>query len=166
MVNAQIKTNVRIDEMEGTKVIKTEPVSFKNNGANVDFSLSYAQELFAISVNVYEGAYANGCFSPYEGIMKIKLMDGTVLDFKQFSDTECGQSSLVMYLPLSPESANDPKFRDIINDNIDKLALHQWELIRLYKTDYYIELRPEATRRNKTPETFFIEAIASIRQNM
>lgn len=165
-LSAQLKTSVTVDEMEGTKTIRTENVPFKSSGTRIEMGMSYAKGIYAIAVDFYERGSGKGCFSQYEGIMKVKLKNGAVLDFKQFSDTDCGDYGVVLYLPISPENTSDPKYQDLIDENINKLYSNDWELIRIYKTEYYIELKPESFRKNKNPQTFFKDAISSIKSEL
>ena len=165
-LSAQLKTSVQVDEMEGTKTIRTEQVQFKNDGAKIQMAMSYTKELYVIALDFYERGVGNGCFSQYEGLIKIKLEDGTVLDFKQISDTECGDYGIVLYFPASANDLSDPNLKDVMNDNINKLSQYNWELIRIYKTEYYIELKPEPWRKNNSPQTFFKDAISSINSEL
>lgn len=161
----QIKAELHVDEMEGSKSAKTEFVRFKNDYGIVDFSLFKSDKDLRLLYMQYS-IRGIECFSRNRSFVKIKLADDSILDMVQLSDTECADYGTVYFVPLSEEESKMDTWKDIIRTNYEKLTSQEWKLIRIYSTKGYFELKPEATRKNESPQTFFIDAAESIESVM
>ena len=139
----QIEVSVIEDKMDGTKTIKTTPIKFKTSTSSkrIDLSLLKTGDFYVISLDFFS-RYYGGCFSKHDGKMKIKLTNGEVYDFYQLSDTECSDSSNVLYVPVSREDSKLKTFKTSLAENIEDLKTYDWELIRFYKSEGFIELNP------------------------
>lgn len=159
---AQIETTVSFDKIKGSKIVRTQKVPFKKRGSRISLEVVKSEGITLVYLHYSEESNPEGCFSKYEGLMQLKLQDGTVMNMRQITDTDCADYALAGYVPLSPEEWKDPDWENILQENVTLLTSQPWELMRFYKTEYYIEVKPKSTRKNKAPEKFFMDAIEAI----
>lgn len=152
---SQVEATVEVDEFEKSKKIRTESWSrFGKDKLNrtISGNLLQVNDLIVFSIS-YTGDL--GCLSEYNTTMKVKLINGDIIEFAQVSDTDCGDFSTASFIPVTKEQFKYPSFKNLMTDNLELLKQYDWETIRINGSEYYTDISPNPTRKMEKPEQFF-----------
>lgn len=158
-IESTVEANVTVDEFDNNKIISTENwVYFGSNTLNkkISGSLLKVNDMSVFIITYYGDL---GCFSEYSTTMKVKLSNGTVIEFSQISDTDCGDSPTARFIPLTREELKNPDYQIILDENIEQLKNYDWVTIRLTGSEYYTDITPLKTKKIENPEQFFRQHI-------
>lgn len=84
-----------------------------------------------------------GCLSEYDSKLMIKLVDGTIIESAQLTDTDCDSDfASAGFVAVKKEEMNLPDPYKIVNENNAKLATTKIEKIRVYGSKSYNDYIP------------------------
>lgn len=155
IIESNVKTTVTVDQFNKSKNISTE--NWGGFGEDIlkksiSGSLMRVDDLTVFSI-FYLGDL--GCMSKYSTTMKVKLINGEIIEFCQISDTDCGDFVTVQFMPLTKDQLQDPNFKTLLSDNLKLLKQYDWETIRINGSKYYTDLTPSKSISLEKPEQFF-----------
>lgn len=164
-ITKEIRTTVEVvtevDEFEKTKKTTSEPwTQFGENTNNNRIS----GRLFRVDdITLFIISYSSGnlgCLSEYDSTMKVKLTNGDIVEFSQLSTTDCGDNPSARFIPIARENLENPKYIELLNENIELLKKYDWVSIRLTGSEKYTDLTPNTSRiGEKNAEQFFRQHI-------
>ena len=167
IANAQmVNTTFKVDEFDGKKSYNTERwVRFAQDQTRATLSafLLLADDGI-ISLVVYYTSDL-GCLSEGRSTIQVKLANDEVVEFTQFSRTDCSNSPSAFFLPLVSdeyEGLTVDELKVLAAERYAMLKEHDWVMIRLRGTEYYTDLKPLKSRNIEYPERFFRAHLASI----
>jgi hypothetical protein len=107
--------------------------------------------------------------SKYGGVVLIKLLDGTIIECLQISETDCPKDSAdyywlqARYFPLTRENKySESQLNILSNNNWNKLSQIPIEKIRIYGSKHYCEYFPNTYFKDFNPQDIFIEHLKAL----
>lgn len=169
VVNAQmVKTTVEVDEFDNSKTFTTERWSrFAQDEARGTLSaMLLLVDEGVISLGVF---YTKdlGCLSQNRSTLEVKLANGEVVEFTQFSRTDCSNSPSAFFIPVGADelkSLSVEEVKTLVAERYAAMKEHDWSIIRLRGTNYYTDLKPLQSRTVERPEQFFRLHLTSIEE--
>jgi len=132
------------DDFEGTikKVTKaTKCFKGENSSGVLYINVGRVDDLMFYGITITDDL---GCLLEYNGKASIELVDGTIIEGMQISDTDCDSDfATAKYLPLKRDDAKNPEFEKIMEVNYEKLKTTPIENIRIYGGEYYNDYIPD-----------------------
>jgi len=169
VLSQEVKVTLSTDAISGDKSLFTE--YWLNFG--VDKSRGFLSGNISYMESEYGGFYylslmftgKIGCSLKY-GKLLIKLKNGELIEMINTSDIDCGMFKGIYFGSgeLGQDVYNMPieevvKLQESI---FNSLLEDEWELIRLWGSDYYTDIYPNETRKIKNPSAFFQKHIQAI----
>ena len=126
-----VTTSIEIDETTKSKTITTEQwryLAVDSKSKSVTGSMYKKNGIYMISL-IYSGNL--GCLSKDESSLKIKLSNGFIIECVQISKSDCGSIQRGDFVLLSLDQSKLPDYMTIMQNNLQLLATHDWEMMRL-----------------------------------
>ena len=159
-ITTTVTAKVEVDEFENTKKTFTESwMRFGENNINrsISGSLIRVDNLTFFSFTYYGDL---GCLSEYTSTLKVKLSNGSIIEFSQLTSTDCSSTApTARFIPLTREELKDPNYQSILDENIELLRNYDWVSMRLQGSEYYTDITPKESRNIPNPEQFFRQHI-------
>lgn len=107
-----------------------------------------------------------GCMSQYSSKMKVKLVNGDIIEFLQASSTDCGSSG-TSFIPLNTDEVALPNYGgDLSEQKMATMLTSPWEIIRIEGTEHTADLTPNRTREVQYPEQFFSQHLLAVNNSL
>ena len=157
-----VKTSIEIDKITNQKIISTEQwryLAIDSKSMSVTGSMYKKNGFYFISL-IYSGDL--GCLAKDESSLKIKLSNGYIIECYQLSKNECGRIQRGDFVVLSLEQSKAADYQTIMQNNIELLTSHDWEMMRLQGTKHFSDLYPNSYKALKFPKQFFKQHISAL----
>ena len=157
-----VKAKTEIDQFSKVKKITTESWNrFGKSDGNTFVSgyIKLANEVPAFFISLNGDL---GCLSQNRSTMLVKLSNDEVIELIQLTKTDCSGNPSAGFIPISRKDSKLANYKDIIQENIDKLISFNWATIRIDGTDYYVDVTPNATKKVPKPNEFFKQHLAAV----
>jgi hypothetical protein len=161
----ELSTN-KIDESTGA-VQKCTKSSYKVFKAEetlgvLDISVMNDGGFYYMTIMVSEDL---GCLSKYSGHCMIKLIDNTIIDCQQVTDTDCGDIAVASYIFIKRKELENIELNHsaILDDNLLKLKTIPIEKIRIYGNESYNNYIPNPKFKDFNPSEILIKHLEALK---
>jgi len=152
-----------VDEFEGTLRKITKPSNcFKSEktAGILYIGAGRVDDAVFISFTITEDL---GCLSEYTGRAMLKLIDDSIVEITQITDTDCDDIASARYVLLKRDEMNDPDFESIMATNLKKLETIPIEKIRVYGSEYYSDYIPNDKFKDFDSKNVLIKHFAALK---
>lgn len=165
-----IKVNVNVDPLDGKRTISTDSgtdIARNNDYGSMSILSLHASETYFFEITLLSTNL--GCLSKYDGKILVKLLDESIIEFSQFSSTDCSDNPTARYIPVSREiidANNMSLLKGELDKNISQLLTSGIDFIRVHGSEYYSDFNPRVSIKHPNPEQYFIQNIRAIQREL
>tara|TARA_B100001146_G_scaffold223236_1_gene237422 strand:- start:89 stop:742 length:654 start_codon:yes stop_codon:yes gene_type:complete len=167
LLESNVEATVEIDDFSNKKSIRTENwVSFALSSTKSrlsGYASYYNDGIFSVTLTLGSDL---GCMSQQRSTLKVKLSNEEIIEFIQVSKTDCGNTVVASFAPITQPDLKNENYKDLIRQNVETLIENDWVTMRMQGTEYYTDITPRETRKVPKPEQFFRQHFLAIKNKL